>query len=64
MSLLQTREERRWFGERFEEIHGEELTVEEKIGIATLMLKAQVTCRTDVFLHFDTQSYTGQSYVI
>ncbi|KAK2191948.1 hypothetical protein NP493_42g09044 [Ridgeia piscesae] len=38
---LSTREERRWFGERFEEIHGEELTAEEKIGIATLMLKAQ-----------------------
>ena len=63
MWLLQTREERRWFGERFEEIHGEELTAEEKIGIATLMLKAQVTCRTD-FLHIDTQSYTGHIYVI
>lgn len=40
--LFQTREERRWFGERFEQLHGEELTVDEKISIATLMLRAQV----------------------
>ena len=64
MWLLQTREERRWFGERFEEIHREELTGEEKVGIATLMLKAQVNCGTHASLLTDTQSHTGRPYVI
>ncbi|KAI0220197.1 hypothetical protein LSAT2_028293 [Lamellibrachia satsuma] len=38
---ISAREERLWFAERFEKLHEEELMVDEKISIATLMLKAQ-----------------------
>ena len=40
--LFQTREERRWFADRFEKLHREEVSDNEKIAMATLMLKAQV----------------------
>ena len=43
MSLVfQTREERRWFADRFERLHQEEVSDSEKVAMATLMLKAQV----------------------